>query len=190
LLLNRLSEVYDIVRVKLLAPEGYLYGIALPDWTPQPWPISYGHNIETAHLLISAAARLGLDATREAGTLVNHTLREGFDWERGGIFYTGDERGPIDRSKVWWAQAEALLGFAHGLTLTNVDRQPCWKALLATWDWIQRKQIDHQHGGWVDTVVRDGSSGGRKGHAWKAAYHDGRALMQVPNLIRSESGAV
>lgn len=186
LLLQRLHEVFDIVRIKLLAPEGYLFGIVLPDWTPRPWPVSYGHNIETAHLLISAADVLKVDATVAAAALVNHTLNQGVDWERGGIFYSGDEKQPIDRSKVWWSQAEALLGFAHGLSLPGVDRERCWRALVGTWEWIKLHQIDKEFGGWFDTLSEAGEvqGSGRKGHLWKAAYHDGRALLQTPAVLR------
>ncbi len=189
LLRQRLAEVIDILQSNLLSPEGSLYGIALPDWTPQPWPVSYGHNIEAAHLLLSASEALYGKATLEtedaAARLCNHTLKHGMDWEQGGIFNSGTNEGPSDRSKVWWVQGEALLGFARTRTLAEVDQSECERALLTTWNWIQQHQIDAEFGGWHDTIPPDGSAAGdgRKGHPWKAAYHDGRALLFTSRML-------
>jgi mannobiose 2-epimerase len=189
LLLRRLEEVIDVLQNRLLDATGSLHGIALADWTPQPWPVSYGHNIEAAHLLLSASETLYGQASTQtqeaAAKLVNHTLRHGIDRGSGGVFNVGDPQGPTDRSKVWWVQAEALLGFARALRLQGVAETQCEEALLATWDFIKNRQIDREYGGWVDTIRPDGSvaGDGKKAHPWKAAYHDGRALLFTSRLL-------
>ena len=61
-----------------------------------------------------------------------------------------------------------------------------WRAFLKQWDFIWNHQADHKYGEWYDTVSREGVAkrGQPKGQIWKAAYHNGRALMNVTERLR------
>ncbi|RYG56548.1 MAG: hypothetical protein EON56_03935 [Alphaproteobacteria bacterium] len=60
------------------------------------------------------------------------------------------------------------------------------KALADEWAFIRDHQIDRVHGGWHEETYEDGTPRpGVKGHAWKAAYHDGRALLATARLLRN-----
>ena len=77
---------------------------------------SFGHDIETAYLLIEAAHELRDNSARKpvlvARALVDHTLDFGWDEEHGGVYDAGGIfRTPHEDEemrKVWWIQAEAL----------------------------------------------------------------------------------
>jgi hypothetical protein len=47
-------------------------------------------------------------------------------------------------------------------------------------------QVDQRHGGWYESVSAEGNAkpGQAKATIWKAAYHDGRALMNVSERLR------
>ncbi len=132
---------------------------------------------------------LRLFDAREA--LVDNTLLFGFDQEFGGFFANGTEGGrPLLRSKSWWTQAEALLGIASSLELPDAPRDEYLDAVVATWAWIRDHQIDPEHRGWYEILRQDGAQPDpeehkdRKGHAWKAAYHETRALLETAKILR------
>ncbi len=67
LVLERLREVRDVINEKLFDPAGWLQVYTKPDWTPIPDRVSYGHDIEAAHLLLDAD--LTLDGAWSAETI-------------------------------------------------------------------------------------------------------------------------
>lgn len=181
---KRLEETLGLFTKELFAEPGHLVPFTRRDWTPVSKDTSYGHDIEAAHLMLDAAKALGHRddplVLRRARALADNVLAHGWDAESGGIYYGGDEGGPTQRMKNWWAEAEALLGFATLWKRTGDPRYA--RALSTTWTFIRDNQIDHAHGGWYEEVGRPEMP---KGHAWKAAYHDGRALLFTARLLRA-----
>ena len=96
---RRLSELIELVRDRITAPAGSMHQFFQPDWTPVPGPASYGHDIETGYLLIEAAEALHKaddPKTRAvAKSLVDHTLDFGWDQQNGGVYESGEVRGPV-----------------------------------------------------------------------------------------------
>ena len=193
---DRLAELVDVLTSRLFAPTpegGHLTLFAHRDWTPASHETSYGHDIEAAHLLLDAEDALGntgpltpapLPRRGEgvlfrALALADNALARGWDAAHGGLFYWGDHSGPTDRTKNWWAQAEALLGFAALWRSTGDERYA--RAAAEEWAFIRDHQIDRVHGGWYEEVGRPEMP---KGHGWKAAYHDGRALLFAARILR------
>ncbi len=181
-----LQRMLQIFTGELFDPSGHLHLFAQPDWTPASTDISYGHDIEAAHLILDAADALGVQDVRIdhcTRALADHTLAHGWDKEFGGIFYSGTAEGPIRGSKNWWAQAESLLGFTTLWSRTGDPRYE--QALAKQWAFIRDHQIDPGCG-WHEEVERDGTPRlGLKGHGWKAAYHDGRALLFTARILRA-----
>jgi mannobiose 2-epimerase len=187
---ERLEELVEIIRTKIIQKEGYARKDFLMDWTPFGEPVvSYGHDLETAWLLLEAAAALGRpeDAPiREAAQKLGATSAEwGFDAKLGGYFEEGVPAGaPVKREKIWWIQAEALPALYQLYALTNDSRYI--DRLEKTLDFIERYQADSEFGGWYWGVTEDGNIGPRgdgKGEEWKAAYHDLRALVVTSEWI-------
>ncbi len=191
---QRLTELLILVRDRIAVEPGCLNLFFTPDWRPVPDHDSFGHDIETAFLLVEAAESLGLhdDAStwRMARKLVDHTLDWGFDNRNGGIYEKGAAfDNPHDRSKVWWSQAEALnsLLLMHEKYGAETDRY--WNAFAQSWTFTSTFIADPQHGGWYNVVAEDGKPlNMNKGSNWKAAYHDGRALLTMSARLRRMAG--
>ncbi|HWE39397.1 MAG TPA: AGE family epimerase/isomerase [Isosphaeraceae bacterium] len=189
---ERLRETLAIVRDKVAVEPGALNLYLTRDWRAAPAHDSFGHDVETAYLLVEAAEALGVpdDARtrRVARSLVDHALDFGWDGEHGGFFDKGDVFAgrPYDTTKVWWTQAEGLnaLLLMHTLYGETTDRY--WAAFLKQWDFIARHQLDPDHGGWFGDVTREGKplGDGAKATPWKANYHTSRALMNVATMLR------
>ena len=56
------------------------------------------------------------------------------------------------------------------------------EALSQQWEWVRDRQWDSERGGFHARLDEEGRvRDSRKGHQWKAAYHDTRALLNVMN---------
>ena len=178
----RLAEMSDLCATRLLQPSGYVHKEFLRDWTPHEVPsVSYGHDLETAWLLIDAELTLGqprAHVVAAATRMACHAAHYGFDAERGGYFEEGIPHGGVTGfEKIWWVQFEALPGlwWTYRLTAETLYLE----RLLRTLEWIESDQRDTEHGEWFWGVLPDGGlgpNGGVKGGLWKAAYHNIRAL--------------
>lgn len=188
---QRLREVFLIVRDRIAVRPGCLNLYFTPEWRPVPDHDSFGHDIETAYLLLEAAAVLG--EPDEAATLtmaralVDHALEWGWDEPRGGFCDRGAAFAPAwNREKIWWTQAEGLnvLLLMHERCGGSARRY--WDAFLKQWEFLWKYQIDHVHGEWYGSVSPEGTPKPDEAKAtiWKAAYHNGRALLNVTERLR------
>lgn len=184
----RLDELLKIVRDRIAVNPGCLHLYFNRDWTPVPDHDSYGHDIETAFLMLEAEEILGTHDEKTRGMahlLVQHTLDWAFNERTGGFAEKGYALAPAyDLKRVWWTQVEALnaLLMMHELEGKETDR--FWNAFVRQWEWIKTKQIDPEHPGLFPEVEPDGKPAQTaKGHNWKAAYHDGRTLLLVTERL-------
>lgn len=188
---QRLAETHAIVRDKIAVDPGALNLYLTRDWRATPAHDSFGHDVETAYLLVESAEVQGVpDDPRTwavARQLVDHALEWGWDHEYGGFYDKGEAFGgeAFDKTKVWWTQAEGLnaLLVMHRKLGDNTDKY--WKVFLKQWEFIERYMIDPVHGGWYMETTREGKlrGDGRKASQWKANYHTSRALMNVATML-------
>jgi mannobiose 2-epimerase len=158
-------------------------------WRPLDDRVSYGHDIEGSWLLVEAAEALGeaalLDEARAVALrMAQSTLAEGRDTD-GAIVNEGGPGGVRERSKDWWPQAEAMVGFLNAWQLTG--NAAYLDASLASWRFIQDRLIDRAHGEWhwgLDAAGQLVSQ--QKTGPWKGPYHNGRACMEVMQRAEKE----
>ena len=187
---RRLKELLSINRDKICVQPGVMNLYFTNDWRPIPDHDSYGHDVETAYLMLEAEAVLGGGrdprTKRIARQLVDHALAYGEDETFGGFYRDGVTFGnPEDKLKEWWVQMEGL----NSLLLMHAEygRQTdaYWKAFQRQWRFIQNYQVDAEFPGVYEMVGPDGKPvNANKGRIWKAAYHDGRALLNVSERLR------
>jgi cellobiose epimerase len=209
----RLLEMQHLIRDVLVSPAGYLRLFFRPDWTPVSFRdssetvrsahfdmdhVSFGHDVETAFLLLEASKAAGLRndpvTLRTARTMVDHALRTGWDFKHGGLFDRGyyfagaGTIAIIDDAKVWWVEAEALHSFLMMSRLFPSDRL-YGERFRQEWEYIRSNLLDAERGGWYENGIdsRPGAGQGLKGHEWKATYHETRSLMNCLDLL-SEGG--
>ena len=94
--------------------------------------------------------------------------------------------GEADKlAKDWWVQAEGLNALLLMHEKYGHETDAYFRAFQQQWRFIQHHQIDHELGGLWETVERDGKvAKAVKAQMWKAAYHDGRALLNVTDRLR------
>ena len=192
---KRLEELLAVIRDKVCMQPGVMSLYFTNDWRPFPDHDSYGHDIETAYLMLEAEDVLGRghDPKTEhmAKLLVDHALANGWDETYGGFYQDGTTFGkPESRLKDWWVQMEGLnsLLLMHEKYGSRTDVY--FKAFQLQWHFIKTYQIDSEFHGVYLTVAADGKPvDPSKGRIWKAAYHDGRAFLNVSDRLRKLAGA-
>ena len=189
---SRLEELLLIVRDKITTRPAAMWQFFAADWTPAATLVSFGHDVESAFLILEAIEVLGRpedEATwKICKALVDHSLQFGWDEKYGGFWHEGATyHGPVDRRKVWWVQAEGL-----NTLLVMHHRYGKTEAVYAQrfgsqWEFIKRSMIDAEHGGWFNTVSESGihpPGEHSKANLWKTAYHETRALLNVADGLK------
>ncbi len=144
---------------------------------------SYGHDIETAWLLDR-----GLDVLQDEAyskklapvisTLEENVYRLAFD---GNALYNECEKGVNDTKRIWWVQAEAMVGFLNAYT-KQPEKTEYIQAVEKIWAYIKEYIIDKREGSeWLSEVDEAGIPFTRKPivEPWKCPYHNGRMCLEV-----------
>lgn len=213
---ERLQEMLVLIRDTLVKPQGYLTLFCTPDWKPVSFrdsaeatikkhhhldEVSFGHDIETAYLLLEASHVLGLEHDSKtqavAKKLCDHTIRQGFDQQVGGFYDAGyyypgkKEITIIKDTKNWWAQAEGLHTLLLMADLYPDDPLNYFGLFKKQWEYIQQYVIDHEHGEWYMGGLdkQPEMKTALKAQIWKASYHQFRALMNLVQRLRPDKMA-
>lgn len=118
---------------------------------PYGWTI--GHSFEWARLLLSLWELRGRAPTHAwlpdaARSLFDAAYEQGWDAERGGLFFTlGWDGRPVNRDRYWWTLAEAA-GAASFLVRIDGDAR-YEQAYRRFWDFTDQHLVDHARGGWI-----------------------------------------
>jgi cellobiose epimerase len=118
--------------------------------------------------------------------LFEYSLKYGYDEAHGGFFYTGPFNQPAtDRSKSWWVQAEALVS---SLRMYRSTHDPRYRQVFEkTCDFVERNLVDWENGEWYSAISAEGQAQGPKASPWKAGYHNGRAMIECLEVLKSLS---
>ena len=203
LLWERLNEMLLLVRDTITTKQGYLILFFQPDWTPVSLRdsvkgvilknhnldyVSFGHNIETAYLMLEASQALGLkndSVTLAVGKrMVDHAIKNGWDKQVGGFYDEGfyfkgsDSITILKDTKNWWAQAEGLNSLLLMSDYFPKDSLHYYEKFLTLWNYVQTYLIDHEYGDWYTGGLDKEPELKRalKGQIWKGTYHTFRAL--------------
>lgn len=213
LLRERLQEMLFLIRDVITNEKGNLVLFLQPDWTPVSFKdssetvilkhrnldhVSFGHDVETAYLMLEASHILELKndtvTMTVAKRMVDQALRKGWDNKTGGFYdeayYFKNKKDItiIRDSKNWWAQAEGLNTLLLMADHFPNDPMHYFEKFKKMWQYIKTYLIDHVHGDWyaegLDT--RPEAKTGLKGHIWKATYHQLRALSNCVQGLRKK----
>ena len=212
---ERLQELLFLIRDTITTGKGYLTLYLQPDWTPISFAersredikkhyyldhVSFGHDVETAYLMLEASEALGIEndsiTLQKGKKMVDHALNHGWDdrlggFYDGGYYFKGDKNLTIVKSdKNWWSQAEGLNTLLLMSDYYPDDPLAYRKHFDTLWEYIQTYLMDPKYGGWYEWGLdgRPESKTALKGHIWKAAYHNFRALVNCTARLKKNKG--
>jgi 4-O-beta-D-mannosyl-D-glucose phosphorylase len=192
-----LEALIQVTAEKILGPDYHLDLYFNRDFSTINDVVSYGHDIESSWLIWEAVQetenRYLAEKIRPLVLgIAQAVLREGFDPAGGALenelhIRSKAEGGPFrDRTRIWWCQAEAMVGFFNAWQLSG--NMAFLSALARQWEWIQQYQKDRVHGDWFWGVGVDGKAVPfftAKGGNWKTPYHNARSCMELIKRIQT-----
>ena len=145
---------------------------------------SYGHDIEATWLLDRACdiiydpvltAKISSMNERIAANIANIAFEN-------GALNNECVNGEINKWRIWWVQAETVVGF---LNVSKRYNNPEYRRIAeSVWQYIKTNIIDDRQGGeWHSQVDRQGNYADFKPvvEPWKCPYHNGRMCLEVIN---------
>lgn len=143
---------------------------------------SYGHDIEASWLLDRACMVLSDEKiTKETREYTNALAAEVYkEALLNGAMNNECFKGVVDTTRVWWVQAEAMVGFYNCYEKTGDEKYR--EITVKLWEYIKEYIIDKREGSeWFWDLDKDGNPTSKKPivEPWKCPYHNGRMCMEM-----------
>ncbi len=151
---------------------------------------SYGHDIETAWLMDRGVEVLGEKKYEEKMTPITKDLtaeiyKVAFD---GHSLANECEKGVVNVHRIWWVQAETVIGFLNGWQ-KDPSRTEYLDAAKSEWQFIKDHVMDKRQGSeWFWEVDQSGKpyEGRPIVEPWKCPYHNGRMCFEVIRRLKGK----
>lgn len=180
---DRLRWIFDCFKNNMYNPSEHRQEVFFDNnWNSIIDLYSYGHDIETSWLMDRGLEVLKDEEYTEkissiTRDLASNVYKVAFD---GHSLANECERGVVNSTRVWWVQAETVLGF-----LNNYEKTGDETYLVAAeneWEYIRDVIIDKRPGSeWLSEVDINGVCASKKPivEPWKCPYHNGRMCIEV-----------
>ncbi len=181
---KKLRWMMDLVAEKIYNPALHRQEVFFDnDYTSLIDLHSYGHDIETAWLVDRGAQVLGDEAYIAKMAPITADLEQNvykLAYSENS-FKNECERGVDNETRVWWVQAEAVVGFYNGWQKDN-SKTHYLEAAQNIWEFIKEHVVDKRPGSeWFSEVDVNGVPRMEKPilEPWKCPYHNGRMCMEM-----------
>ncbi len=144
---------------------------------------SYGHDIETSWLIDRTLEIINNpNVTNKlapiTSILANNVLEIAYD---GNSMANECDRGVVNEQRIWWVQAEAVVGFMNAYT-KDTSRKDYLEASENIWEFIKKYVCDSRSNSeWFYYVDKQGRPCSDKPivEEWKCPYHNGRMCIEM-----------
>ncbi|MEJ2043305.1 MAG: AGE family epimerase/isomerase [Reinekea sp.] len=180
---SSLSELLQLLCTELQNERSSFSQFFSRKWKTMSVDHSFGHDIEgswliweTAQKVMTGEALEGVRATIIGMAESVHNYGLDFD---GTVCSEWVDNRFVDTTRIWWVQAEAILGFCNAWQVSSMAKYLC--AAIDTWQVVKRMFIDHENGDWHWETDRLGNVNHNrpKVSQWKCPYHSGRACLEI-----------
>ena len=145
---------------------------------------SYGHDIEASWLIDRACEVLGNTRVQAEWRFIDLRIARNIyeiAFENGAV-NNERENDKIDKKRIWWVQAESVVGFINAFQ--NDGDTKYLDAAKTVFNWIVTKQADSRKDSeWWGEVTFEGEPMQTVAmvNPWKCPYHNGRMCIEVIN---------
>lgn len=149
---------------------------------------SYGHDIETSWLIDRGLEVLGDEYYTQrlapvTAELADHIYERAY---RNHSVMNEAENGVDDTTRVWWVQAESVVGFLNAYQKNPQKNSRYLEAAVDIWEYIYAYLIDKRPGSeWFWRVDANGVPVHEPiVEPWKCPYHNGRMCLEVMRRMK------
>ena len=142
---------------------------------------SYGHDIEATWLMDRACEVIGDESLTKRVSEMNEVIVTNIAeraYEKSSL-NNESEHGIINKLRIWWVQAEGVVGFFNAYQ--KYENVRYLDISHAIWEYIKKNIIDKREGGeWYSQVDESGKPDGKPiVDPWKCPYHNGRMCLEI-----------
>ncbi len=149
---------------------------------------SYGHDIETTWLVDLGLEVLNDKAYTEKLIPITKEITKNIY----NIAYKDHsllneaEHGVVDTRRVWWVQAEAVVGFLNGYE-KSPEKKEYFDAAVDIWNYIQNDLTDSREGSeWFWSLDENKKPSDQPiVEPWKCPYHNGRMCFEAIRRLKN-----
>ncbi|MCA9778368.1 MAG: AGE family epimerase/isomerase [Candidatus Eremiobacteraeota bacterium] len=205
---ERVDEMVRILLDYAITPNGSIMYYHTRDWRPLPYSVVVGNACQTVcRLLWARRTDNSKELLLRSRSILNWLQRAARENALPGFVALTVGEPPFDkeggdlrvRHRMWWVQSEALRALLLWAELEGSN----WESeLRAHWGYFRSSFLDRRWGGvvaestshiqplWQRLWARwsKGKARDYKGHAWKDASHDGRAVLHALRVSYGQSG--
>lgn len=147
---------------------------------------SYGHDIEASWLINRGLDVLGdvvpaglVDTIQNIiDTMIAHVYEEGYDSNRKAVM-AECENGVDAVQKIWWVQAESIIGFTNGYERDN-SHVEYRQAAEDIWQFTLNEIVEDGSGReWIQETDSEAGNTLPMVSPWKCPYHNGRMCLEM-----------
>ncbi len=190
---KQMSALAKLMLDKIVNKEKHFGLFYTREWDCCSHDVSFGHDIEGSWLLDEAAdqitdKKLSDEIRKVTLEMAKVTARYGVDKD-GATFNEFRDAHLLDTDRIWWVQAESMIGYFNAYQKTNDEK---FLALSEVCFNIIKTQLkDNINGEWFWKVDRYGNpyKDCPKVEPWKCPYHNGRACLEMFKRIDSLQSA-
>ncbi|WP_407371713.1 AGE family epimerase/isomerase [Carnobacterium sp.] len=191
-LLEKIQHLLKLFTTRIFHPAGYCQQEFDQNWNSVIPEVSYGHDIETSWLLDETLEHckindeLDKEVRDMTASLAAYCYENGLD-ETGWMINHADG-SHLDQTKVWWVEAEAIIGLYHAFQQSgNLEYR---KAALKLIQLVQQNFVDDRPGSeWysrldknnqlLSVFLKNGNSEENISDIWKGPYHTVRFYLEM-----------
>lgn len=184
-----LEEMLTLFSTKVYNPARHRQEVFFDkEWNSLIDLYSYGHDIETAWLIDRGCEVLGDPVITEKMGKITRDLAENVYQAayHNHSLWNERERGTENKTRVWWVQAESVVGFLNAGE--KMPEHPEYRqAAEEIWEYIKTYLVDKRNGSeWFWEVNDEGKPESRKPivEPWKCPYHNGRMCFEVIRRLK------
>ncbi len=185
---ERLQELIDVFYNQIYDEKNMSFNLFFDnDFKPLTNLKSYGHNIEATWLIFDACEatqRLGINIDQAINDVFFNTLKEGL---RGDSLINEKGNDFIDTDRLWWPQAEAVIGLYYFYQKTNEEKYT--NKALEVFEFIEKNIVDKRRNSCWLWGVKEDLTPVKRGIAeiWKTPYHVVRMCLEILERIENDS---
>ncbi|MDE6132783.1 MAG: AGE family epimerase/isomerase [Oscillospiraceae bacterium] len=180
---ERLLFLLDVAKTKIFNSEKNCLRVFFDRELNQIGDIhSYGHDIEATWLIDRACEVIGDRRLMADWRFINLRIAENIldiAFENGAV-NNERENDKIDKKRVWWVQAESVVGFVNAFQ--QGGEKKFIDAAETVFNWIETKQTDRRENSeWWGEVSFEGEPMLTVDmvNPWKCPYHNGRMCIEI-----------
>lgn len=180
---ERLYYLLDLIKNKIYSEKNQSLKVFFDEnWNETIDLKSYGHDIEGSWLIDRAAEVLGdvslIESTHAYTLKIAEKIYNKAYSTLGVINETAN--GITDAGRVWWVQAESMVGFYNAYEKTGDKKY--LKATQELWEFIKNNVVDkRENSEWYWKLSEDNSpiTDMPIVEPWKCPYHNGRMCIEI-----------